>query len=121
MRAGLLRLNDRCWRPVTWLLLALIIWASLWPLPELPLPDFAASDKLHHLLAYAALAVPVSLARPPRWPVWIAGFALLSGTMEIVQPYVNRWGEWADLAANLTGLAIGVGLAALLRRLAEPA
>jgi VanZ family protein len=82
----------------------------------LPLPDVAASDKLHHLVAYAALALPVAMARPRRW--WLVPVALLawSGAIELVQPYVSRDASWADLGANATGLMLGVLLASVLRR-----
>jgi VanZ family protein len=100
---------------VTLLLLGTITALSLSPLPELP--PGAQNDKLNHFVAYAALALPVALARPRLWLAVIAGLALWSGMIELVQPRVNRYGEWADFIANATGLGLGMLLAAGLRRL----
>lgn len=44
-------------------------------------------------------------------------FVLYSGMIELIQPYVNRYGEWLDLAANTLGLACGLLLAEVFRRL----
>jgi VanZ family protein len=109
-------LNRRFWPLVTLALLAAITALSLSPLPELP--SGAQNDKLNHFIAYASLALPVALARPRFWLAMIAGLALWSGLIEIVQPRVNRYGEWADFVANAMGLGLGVVLAAGLRRLA---
>ena len=115
----LLSLNDRHWQRIVAAALLAVTLLSLLPLPELPLPDAAASDKLHHLLAYAALAIPVAAARPRRW-VWILMLLLAwSGMIELVQPFVNRHRELADLAANATGLAFGPGAGAAVRRVSQ--
>jgi len=110
----ILDLNRRFWPLLTLALLAAITGLSLSPLPEMPAG--AQNDKLNHFIAYAAVALPVALARPRMWPAVVAGLALWSGMIELVQPQVNRYGEWGDLAANVTGLGIGVILAAVLRR-----
>lgn len=118
MRA-LVSLCTRLWLPLTLAVLLALTALSLSPLPELPLPDVASSDKLHHLVAYALLALPVATARPTGW-LWIMAFFLAwSGMIEILQPYVNRYGEWADMAANATGLLLGAGAGVGARRLAQ--
>lgn len=115
----LVSLNDGFWQASTLVVLLAITALSLSPLPELPLPDVASSDKLHHLVAYALLALPVATARPGRW-LWIMAFFIgWSGMIEIVQPFVNRYGEWADMAANASGLLLGTLAGALARRLAQ--
>lgn len=86
-------------------LMILIASVSLFPLSELP--PIPGSDKTHHLIAYAVLAFPLSIARPRSWIWGLFGFLLFSGAIELVQPYVNRYGEWADLFANGLGLLIG--------------
>jgi VanZ family protein len=116
----ILALNRRYWPASTLLLLAAIVYLSLNPLPELPIEP-PGSDKTHHFLAYAALALPVALARPRGWGWWPAGFLALSAAIELIQPYVNRYGEWADLMANGAGLAMGVALATALRALLRSA
>jgi hypothetical protein len=112
-----MRILMRLWLPITLALLLAITALSLSPLPALP--PVAGSDKQHHLLAYAAVAFPVALARPRGWPLWTAGLLAWSGGIELIQPYVNRYGEWTDLAANALGLALGVGLALAARRAAS--
>ena len=82
---------------------------SLWPLPTLP--DVPGSDKTHHFIAYCALTLPVALHFPKRWTAIIPSVVLYSGAIELIQPYVNRYGEWMDLAANAVGAVIGLGLA----------
>ncbi|MDQ6982735.1 MAG: hypothetical protein Q9M08_07015 [Mariprofundus sp.] len=90
---------------------------SLWPLATLP--DVPGSDKLHHYLAYAALMFPAALRRPRNW-LWIAMFFFTwSGAIELIQPYVNRYGEWLDLAANAAGLFSGMLLVLLVNRIAS--
>ena len=37
------------------------------------------------------------------------------GAIELIQPYVNRQGEWADFWADTTGALLGVGIGLLLR------
>ena len=115
MRA-LVSLNDRWWPTITLAVLLAVTALSLSPLPELPLPDAASSDKLHHLVAYALLAWPVATARPKGWVRIMAFFLAWSGMIELVQPFVNRYGEWADLAANATGLLLGAGGGVATRR-----
>ena len=34
-------------------------------------------------------------------------FICWSGAIELIQPFVNRYGEFQDLAANITGLVCG--------------
>jgi len=42
---------------------------------------------------------------------------LYGGMIELVQPFVNRYGEWLDFFANTAGMMIGVLLGRLLRKL----
>lgn len=86
---------------------------SLYPADSLP--PVPGTDKTHHFIAYAALAFPVALARPKMWLLMIAGLLAYSGVIELIQPFVNRYGEWLDLAANAGGLLTGVLLAHLVR------
>ena len=91
------------------ILMFLIASLSLSPLSELP--SVPGSDKAHHFVAYAALAFPLSVARPRLWLWGLLGFFGFSGMIELVQPYVNRYGEWADLFANGLGLLMGAAAA----------
>lgn len=93
-------------------ILIMITILSLTPLSELP--EVPGGDKLHHLAAYAALIFPVALARPKHWLLIALVFVAWSGAIELIQPYVNRYGEWADMLANTCGLIIGIMLTNLL-------
>ncbi len=100
------------WLVMTLVLLAAITVLTLWPAGQLP--EVPGTDKTHHFIAYGALMFPVALRRPLYWP-W-AGLMIVaySGIIELIQPYVNRYGEWLDLAANTGGVICGVLLAQLV-------
>lgn len=105
----------RHWMPLVLLQLLAITTLSLVPLPELP--ALPGTDKTHHLLAYGCLMFTVAFAKPPTWVHWGLSFLLWSGLIELIQPLVNRHGEWLDLFANAGGLIIGSVLAFALRRI----
>ena len=110
----LLVVVNRYWLAISLITLAAITVLSLSPLPALP--QVPGSDKTHHFVAYAALMFPTAWRRPQH-ALWITlGFAGWSGAIELIQPYVNRYGEWLDLAANCGGLLCGWLLAMLLQR-----
>jgi VanZ family protein len=102
------------WLTCTITLLVAITALSLWPNESLP--SVPGGDKIHHLIAYAALIFPVALRRPKSWYLIVVLFIACSGLIELVQPFVNRYGEWLDLAANIIGLVCGVLLAEAVRR-----
>ncbi|MCJ8293245.1 MAG: VanZ family protein [Colwellia sp.] len=108
----ILNLIKHYWLFITVFLLTAIATLSLWPAEYLP--KVPGSDKTHHFISYGALMLPVALRKPKHW-LWIAlGFAAFSGAIELIQPYVNRYGEWLDMAANVAGLACGIILAKIL-------
>jgi VanZ family protein len=102
------------WAAITLFILAVITALSLWPLEQLP--SVAGSDKAHHLIAYAALMFPIALRKPNKWLSIGFLFIAYSGVIELVQPYVNRYGEWLDLVANAAGIILGLIIAALVNR-----
>ena len=106
---------QRHWLNLGATLLVCIRALSLHPLNTLS--EVPGSDKTHHFVAYAALAFPTALRKPRRWPLIIFGFALYGGLIEMIQPHVNRYGEWVDLLANACGLLLGVVLAFCINRL----
>ena len=88
--------------------------AMLWPL-EAPGPE--GSDKLVHLVAFAALAFP--LARTGRFgllPVFV-GASAFGGAIELIQPSFNRSADLNDWVADIVGVVLGIGLGLLYRRL----
>ena len=108
----IIHLLKQYWLIITVFLLTAIAALSLWPVEHLP--QVPGSDKTHHFISYGALMLPVALSKPKHW-LWIAlGFAAFSGLIELIQPYVNRYGEWLDLAANIAGLACGITAAKII-------
>ena len=105
------------WIELSVLMLLMITALSMHPLENLP--EAPGSDKTHHLIAYAALAFPTALRKPNQWQSVIVGFALYSGLIELIQPHVNRYGEWMDFLANISGLFIGIMLALATNKLAK--
>lgn len=103
------------WIAFTLSTLVAITILSLWPLQSLP--SVPGTDKTHHLIAYAALMFPAALRKPDRWMLFGLLFFAYSGAIELVQPYVNRYGEWLDMAANTAGLFCGLIVAELVNRL----
>lgn len=99
------------WLSITLLLLTAIATLSLWPVAQLP--DVPGTDKTHHFIAYAALIFPTVLRKPQYYLFIVIGFLAFSGAIELIQPYVNRYGEWLDMGANALGLFFGWILAKL--------
>ena len=110
---SLLNVVQLHWLLLTVLIVMAITVLSLYPLDNLP--SVPGTDKTHHFIAYGALAFPVALARPEKWLLFILGFLVYSGVIELVQPYVNRYGEWLDLGANGLGLFVGIVIASFVR------
>lgn len=109
MKVNAINFVSKYWLAISIILLLGITLFSITPLKELP--EVSGSDKTHHLISYAALAYPAALRRPAGWKRIIIIFALYSGLIELIQPYVNRYGEWLDFIANLLGLLLGSLLA----------
>ena len=108
----LLTLIKTNWIVITLCFLTIITILSLWPLDELP--SVPGSDKTHHLIAYAVLMFPTALRKPDKWILFTLFFIAYSAVIELLQPYVNRHGEWLDVLANTTGLFCGWILAVLV-------
>ncbi|NJN48055.1 MAG: VanZ family protein [Candidatus Competibacteraceae bacterium] len=100
------------WIAFTLVTLAAITVLSIWPLDEFP--PVPGNDKTHHFIAYAALMFPAALSKPKRCLLIAVLFVAYSGSIELVQPYVNRYAEWADMIANTTGIVFGIILAKLM-------
>ena len=110
----LLQLIRKYWIALSLLLVAIIASLSLTPLPHLP--GVPGSDQTHHFIAYSVLVFPLMLKKPNNWLVVFILYALLSGTIELIQPYVNRYGEWLDMVANVGGLVCGSIVAYFINR-----
>lgn len=99
------------WLPITLVILSAITILSLFPVAHLP--SVPGTDKTHHFIAYGALMFPVALHKPKYWLYIALFFITWSGVIELIQPYVNRYGEWLDLGANCLGLICGIVIAQL--------
>lgn len=82
-----------------------IITLSLTPLAKLP--EAPGGDKLHHFIAYAALAFPTAVIKARHLIGVTFCYLALGAGIELIQPYVNRYGEWGDMAANTCGVLLG--------------
>ena len=102
--------------PLTIIVTTVLTVAMLWPL-EAPPPAPEGSDKLVHLIAFAALAFP--LARTGRFgllPVF-GGASAFGGAIELIQPSFNRSADVNDWVADVVGVVLGIGCGLLYRRL----
>jgi VanZ family protein len=93
-------------------------------IPVEQVPGAPGSDKLHHLVAFGAIAMTGVLALPrhleSRW-IWVMiAVALYGGAIELIQPHVGRFGEWGDWVADTVGAILGGVGARLLIRLTRP-
>ena len=102
--------------PLTLIVTAVLTVAMLWPIHQPP-PAPDGSDKLVHLIAFAALAFP--LARTGRiglLPVFV-GASAFGGAIELIQPSFNRSADVNDWVADVVGVVMGIGFGLLYRRL----
>ena len=102
--------------PLTLIVTTVLTVAMLWPINQ-PLPAPDGSDKVVHLIAFAALAFP--LARTGRFgllPVFI-GASAFGGAIELIQPSFNRSADVNDWVADIVGVILGIVLGLLYRRL----
>lgn len=95
------------WSVLLTVVLAVVIaLLTLTPPVQTGMPD--GSDKAYHFLAFAALALPLAVVRP-RWSGWLFVLhAAFGAAIEIIQPYVGRSRELADLFSDMAGIAFGI-------------
>jgi VanZ family protein len=112
-REDLQRILRPLWASVGWFGVAVVIALSLTPRP-LPGLDIADSDKLAHLLAYAALMwwfAQIERARQERIVLALA-LAALGVALEFAQGLTpTRELSAVDMAANAAGVGLGWALA----------
>ncbi len=89
-----------------------IAWGTLMPLEELP--PVPGTDKLQHFVAFGVFVLPVCLLMPARTWLIFAIAVLYGALIEIIQPYVNRYGEMGDFWADAGGAVIGVAISRLI-------
>ncbi|WP_353668003.1 hypothetical protein [Marinomonas sp. THO17] len=92
--------------------LLVISVATLTPMEHLP--DAPGSDKLHHVIGFGGWALMCAFGPLKRF-LWMAVFIFLwGGVIELIQPSVNRYGEWLDFYADGLGVFIVVLLRGML-------
>ena len=102
--------------PLTLTVTAILTIAMLWPLDQ-PLPAPNGSDKLLHLVAYAALSFPLSrTGRFGLLPVFV-GAIVFGGVIELIQPSFNRSADMKDWSADILGVVVGILCGLMYRRL----
>ena len=105
--------------PLTLIVTAVLTVAMLWPIHQPP-PTPDGTDKIVHLIAFAALAFPLAYTgRIGLIPVFI-GASIFGGLMEVIQPSFERSADLRDWIADIAGVALGILLALLYRRLRKP-
>ncbi|MEI4234276.1 VanZ family protein [Roseovarius sp. D22-M7] len=88
---------------------------TLGPVPQGP-PGVPQSDKLGHILAFAALAAPMAWRHPKSWFFVALAATGYGALIEVVQPLVGRALEVADLLADALGAFFGAWMVALVQR-----
>jgi VanZ family protein len=97
------------------LFLALIVAAATLT-PSENMPSAPGGDKLHHFLAFGAVAFPMSFSRP-RAAIWVVlTVAAYGAIIEVIQPHVGRHGDVMDALANAVGAVCGAILGFVLNR-----
>lgn len=105
--------------PLTWILVAVIYYICLTPVPETPVDDVPGIDKFVHTGLYGFLCLIIwwerlrqAKTRPlNRVHCFIGAFLLpilMSGSIELLQAYATtcRSGDWWDMAANTLGVVL---------------
>ena len=102
--------------PLTLIVTAVLTVAMLWPINQPP-PAPDGTDKIVHLIAFAALAFPLSrTGRIGLIPVFVCASAF-GGLIEVTQPTFGRSADMQDWIADITGVALGIVLELLYRKL----
>ena len=106
--------NDKIALILTFIFTLLILVGTLTPIPQKI--DAPGSDKWHHFIACAVLTYPM-VAANKRLGFAIVLFGLcLGASIEIIQPYVNRFGDFNDFKADCIGILLGYFLGKLAYR-----
>ena len=97
----------KVWLFTGWLLVALVVYVSL--IPALPSIDITAGDKVAHVFAYATLTLWfLQLYPADRRAMLVIGFIMMGIALEFLQGLTaSRSFEYADIAANTGGVALG--------------
>lgn len=103
--------------PLTWLMIAIILYLSFFKPPQTDMEEIPGLDKLVHICMYGALCFLMWIEylrahrTVNRLRMFIGGIflpILFSGSIELMQRYCteHRGGDWLDLTANATGVIL---------------
>ena len=97
--------NDKIALILTFIFTLFILVGTLTPIPQKI--DAPGSDKWHHFIAFAVLTYPMVAANKRLgFAILLFGLCLGAG-IEIIQPYVNRFGDLNDFKADCIGILLG--------------
>jgi VanZ family protein len=92
--------------------------AMLWPINQPPsAPD--GTDKLVHLVAFAALAFPLARTRRLGLIPVLIGASAFGGIIEVIQPSFGRSASMQDWITDIAGVSLGIAMALFYRRLVK--
>jgi VanZ family protein len=103
----------KLWLTLGWLLVAAVIFLSLWPKPPQPF-EFEQSDKLSHIIAYMILTLWFANIYPQRSSQvqMSIGFFVMGVCLELFQGMTQyRTFSYVDMLANIIGILLGLYLA----------
>ena len=118
--------------PFTLIVIAAILFLSLFNPPKTKLEPITNIDKIAHICMYGGLELIIwfeylrshSILNKRKFILWgIVAPIVLGGLMELAQMYLTskRSGEWADLVADSIGVLLGAIIGyTLLRRWIKP-
>lgn len=103
--------------PLTWTVIAVILYLSFFKPPQTDMEEIPGIDKIAHICMYGGLCFLqwieyLRIHSTIHWKKIISGAIVfpiaLSGCIELVQTYCteHRGGEWMDFAANTTGILL---------------
>lgn len=103
------RLPGRIGRLAAPAFLVCLVAVLVLTLMPVSIPDeFPSEDKVHHLLAFGALAILACSAWGPPWWVVVPALSGLGAAIELIQHFIpNRSMELNDWVADTAGVLIG--------------
>lgn len=72
------------------------------------LPAVPGTDKTHHVIGFAGWSLLCAFGPLKRFLLLSLFIILLGGTIELIQPFVNRYAEWLDFFADALGVILVV-------------
>ena len=106
-------------RTLAYTLTALIAIAiAILTLAPVSVPDgMPGTDKIYHLISFAALVLPGAVLYPRALALVLPFAVVFGGAIEIIQPAVGRNGELPDFYSDVLGVGIGVLVGLCVRAL----